>query len=145
MLERPQAVSSSRKLAFIAASCATVFSPYVGDAERFIRELFVRGRQAAPAVIFLDEIDTLVVDRATASGKDHFQQRECLRQKLTPTLCCVCLYMNLFADEGVAARVLSTLLNELDGIEATGDVLLLVCSSSHLSFPSPHSNTRYFL
>jgi ATP-dependent 26S proteasome regulatory subunit len=49
----------------VSASCAAVFSPLVGESERFIRDLFLRARQCAPAVVFLDEIDALVCDRAT--------------------------------------------------------------------------------
>lgn len=37
-------------------SAAELYSPYVGDAERLIRELFQRARQTAPCILFIDEI-----------------------------------------------------------------------------------------
>jgi SpoVK/Ycf46/Vps4 family AAA+-type ATPase len=53
---------------FFVLSGADVFSPYVGDAEKVIRTLFARARESVPAVIFLDEIDSLVGKRGIGGG-----------------------------------------------------------------------------
>ncbi|PVU88608.1 hypothetical protein BB559_005498 [Furculomyces boomerangus] len=71
---------------FFAVSSAMIFSPYVGDSEMFIRGIFTKARVVAPSVIFFDELDTITGSRDETS-----------------------------TDE-VQKRVLSTLLNEMDGI-----------------------------
>ncbi|XP_043205701.1 spermatogenesis-associated protein 5-like protein 1 [Amphibalanus amphitrite] len=81
-----RAAASECRAAFLTASPAELFSPYVGDSERAITELFQRARMTAPAVIFLDELDAIVGTRS-ASGQS-----------------------------GVQAKLLSALLNEMDGI-----------------------------
>ncbi len=40
-----------------------LFSKWVGDSERAVRQVFSRARAAAPAIIFFDEIDALAVQR----------------------------------------------------------------------------------
>lgn len=40
-----------------------LFSKWVGDSERAVRQVFGRARSAAPAIIFFDEIDALAVQR----------------------------------------------------------------------------------
>ena len=44
----------------VALSGAALFSMYVGQGEALLRSAFQRARQAAPAIIFLDELDALV-------------------------------------------------------------------------------------
>ena len=51
-----RAAASGTGCAFLSASAAAVFSPYVGDSERAVAELFRRARAAAPALLFIDEI-----------------------------------------------------------------------------------------
>lgn len=40
-------------------SAADLYSPYVGDAEITVTNLFQRARDASPAVLFIDEIGSL--------------------------------------------------------------------------------------
>lgn len=40
-----------------------LFSKWVGESERAVREVFRKARAAAPAIIFFDEIDGLAVER----------------------------------------------------------------------------------
>ncbi|XP_053670173.1 ribosome biogenesis protein SPATA5L1 [Anopheles nili] len=53
-------------MTFLSLSAAQVYSPYVGDAEKLITRVFNEARTNAPAVVFLDEIDSLVGNRGTA-------------------------------------------------------------------------------
>ncbi|KAJ3338651.1 hypothetical protein HDU93_009284 [Gonapodya sp. JEL0774] len=72
----------------------SVYSAYVGESERAIRDIFSRARASAPSILFLDELDALAGSRSFSSsspsgGSDSDPSRD---------------------------RLLSTLLNELDGI-----------------------------
>jgi transitional endoplasmic reticulum ATPase len=73
---------------------------YVGESERGLRDVFRKARQAAPCIIFFDEIDAL------ASARSHGG-----------------------SDSGVSARVLSQLLTELDGIEELKGVFVLAATN----------------
>ena len=44
----------------VALAGASLFSMYVGEGEALLRSAFQRARQAAPAIVFLDELDALV-------------------------------------------------------------------------------------
>ena len=58
-----RAVASSCQVTFLSITAAEIFSPYVGDSERAVLELFTKARQAAPTILFIDEIDALVAGR----------------------------------------------------------------------------------
>ncbi|XP_040163027.1 cell division control protein 48 homolog B [Anopheles arabiensis] len=77
-------------MTFLSLSAAQVYSPYVGDAEKLITRVFNEARTNAPAVVFLDEIDSLVGNRGTGGMKG--------------------------GSGAVNMGVLSTLLMEMDGI-----------------------------
>uniref|UniRef100_A0A182YNU2 AAA+ ATPase domain-containing protein n=1 Tax=Anopheles stephensi TaxID=30069 RepID=A0A182YNU2_ANOST len=77
-------------MTFLALTAAEVYSPYVGDAEKLITRVFNEARTNAPAVVFLDEIDSLVGNRGTSGMKG--------------------------GSGAVNMGVLSTLLTEMDGI-----------------------------
>ena len=78
---------------------AELLSKWVGESERGVRELFQRARQAAPALIFLDEVDALAPPRGQGS------------------------------DSGVSDRVVAALLTELDGIETLRDVVVVAATN----------------
>lgn len=63
-----RALASAVRAAFVALSAAEVYSPYVGEAERILRAAFARAREAAPCILFLDEIDALVGSRGIGAG-----------------------------------------------------------------------------
>ncbi|KAI8929560.1 P-loop containing nucleoside triphosphate hydrolase protein [Entophlyctis helioformis] len=94
-----KAVASTAKATFFTIHGAALYSAYVGESERIVRSLFQRARSASPAVIFLDEIDTIVGKRSMGDGGS--------------------------SGDSVQERVLSALLNEMDGIETAKDVLVL--------------------
>eukprot|EP00908_Phaeocystis_cordata_P004426 Transcript_14809.p1 GENE.Transcript_14809~~Transcript_14809.p1 ORF type:complete len:384 (-),score=97.54 Transcript_14809:50-1201(-) len=91
-----RAAAGGAAASFYYLSGAALYSPYVGEAERRLREFFALGRATAPAILFLDELEAIVGSREAAGGGDEVQQ-----------------------------RVLSTLLNEMDGVAALEQVLLI--------------------
>jgi transitional endoplasmic reticulum ATPase len=91
-----KAVAAQARANFIAVNGPELLSRWVGAAEQAVRELFTKARQAAPCVVFIDEIDTLVPARGQFQG-----------------------------DSGVSDRVVGQLLTELDGLQGCRDVLLV--------------------
>jgi hypothetical protein len=55
-------------LNFIAVKGPELFSKWVGDSEKAVREIYRKARAAAPAVIFFDEIDALATTRAAGAA-----------------------------------------------------------------------------
>lgn len=51
-----RAIASGNNVTFLAISAAALYSPYVGDAERTVSQLFQRARLGAPTILFIDEI-----------------------------------------------------------------------------------------
>ena len=58
-----KAVATECRLAFLSVKGPELVSSYVGESERQIREVFERARDAAPCVIFFDEVDALAPNR----------------------------------------------------------------------------------
>jgi transitional endoplasmic reticulum ATPase len=90
-----KAVAAQACANFIAVNGPELLSKWVGASEQAVRELFTKARQAAPCVIFIDEIDSL----APARGMQN--------------------------DSGVSDRVVGQLLTELDGLQDCLNVLLI--------------------
>ncbi|XP_074476725.1 ATPase family gene 2 protein homolog B [Sebastes fasciatus] len=82
-----KAAASSSNCAFLSVGGADLYSPYVGDSEKALAQLFRQARACAPCILFLDEIDSLIGSRSNSQ---------------TPN--------------SVQTRLLSVLLNEMDGI-----------------------------
>lgn len=57
---------SAYRLSFFAANLATLLCDRAGDSERQLASLFARARHAAPAILFLDEVDALCPPREKA-------------------------------------------------------------------------------
>jgi transitional endoplasmic reticulum ATPase len=93
-------VSTESEANFITIKGPEVFSKWVGESEKAIREVFRKARMAAPAVIFFDEMDSLVPRRGAG-----------------------------FADSGVTERVISQLLTEMDGIVSLEDVVVIAATN----------------
>jgi len=91
-----RAVATESEANFIAIKGPEVFSKWVGESEKAIREVFRKARMSSPAIIFFDELDSLVPRRGIGYG-----------------------------DSGVTDRVISQLLTEMDGIAALQDVVIL--------------------
>jgi transitional endoplasmic reticulum ATPase len=90
-----RALAGTGQLNVLGVKGAELLDKYVGESERAVRELFRRASDAAPALIFLDEIDALAPRRGQSS------------------------------DSGVADRVVAALLTELDGAEPLRDVIVV--------------------
>jgi len=63
-----RAAAGAAGVSFIYLSGASIYSPYVGEAERALRDFFALGRACAPAVLFLDELEAIVGKRGSGGG-----------------------------------------------------------------------------
>ena len=95
-----RAVATESEANFISIKGPEIFSKWVGESEKAIREIFRKGRTAAPAIIFFDEIDAIVPRRGMA-----------------------------YSDSGATERVISQLLTELDGIETLENVVVIAATN----------------
>ena len=64
-----KAVANEADANFISVKGPEVLSKWVGESERIIREIFRKARQAAPCIIFFDEIDAIAPERGTDVNK----------------------------------------------------------------------------
>ena len=81
-----RALATESKLNFIAVKGPELFSKWVGESEKAVRDIYRKARAAAPSIVFFDEIDALAAQRGGAGSAS------------------------------VGDRVLSQLLTELDGV-----------------------------
>jgi transitional endoplasmic reticulum ATPase len=63
-----RALATESNLNFISVKGPELLSKWVGESERAIREIFRKARQAAPALVFFDEIDSIVPSRGGAES-----------------------------------------------------------------------------
>ncbi len=94
-----KAIAHESGVNFISVKGPELLSKWVGDSEKGIREVFSKARQAAPCIVFLDEIDALAPRRG-GGGENH-----------------------------VSERLVSQLLTELDGIEELRGVVTLATTN----------------
>ncbi|MCK4633227.1 CDC48 family AAA ATPase [Candidatus Bathyarchaeota archaeon] len=95
-----RAVATESEANFITIKGPEVFSKWVGESEKAIREVFRKARTASPSVVFFDEFDALVRRRGMG-----------------------------FGDSGVTERVISQLLTEMDGILTLEDVVIIAATN----------------
>jgi AAA family ATPase len=88
-----KALATESGLNFFAVKGPELFSKYVGDSEKAVRDIFKKARMSSPSIIFFDEIDAMASSISSESS-------------------------------GVEDKVLCQLLNEMDGIEGRGKVIL---------------------
>ncbi len=94
-----KAIATESQANFISIKGPELLSKYVGESERAIRETFRKARQAAPTIIFFDEIDSIVPIRGAAF------------------------------DSGVTERVVSQILTELDGLEELNSIIVVAATN----------------
>ena len=90
-----KALAKTTESNFISIKGPELLSKWVGESEKGVREIFRKARQAAPCIIFLDELDALVPRRGGDSGSH------------------------------VTENVVSQILTEIDGLEELHGVLII--------------------
>jgi transitional endoplasmic reticulum ATPase len=124
-----RAIAGESGVNFIHVAGPELLDRYVGESEKSVREVFERARQAAPAIVFFDEIDAIAANR-DAMG----------------------------SDSGVGERVVSQLLTELDRLVDNPNVVVLAATNrkdaldpallrpgrleSHVLVPDPDVDAR---
>lgn len=63
-----KAIATESQANFISVKGSSLFNMWVGESEKGLRKIFEKARQAAPTVIFFDEIDSMAPKRAVGSG-----------------------------------------------------------------------------
>lgn len=91
-----KAVARESEANFISMKSSDLLSKWYGESEQQIAKMFARARAVAPCVIFIDEIDSLVPARGSEQGEPH-----------------------------VTARVVNTILAEMDGMEELQSVIVV--------------------
>ncbi len=95
-----RAVATESEANFISVKGPEIFSKWVGESEKAIREVFRKARTAAPAIIFFDELDSIIPRRGAG-----------------------------YSDSGATERVISQLLTEMDGIESLQNVVVIAATN----------------
>ena len=91
-----KAAANESEANFISIKGPELLSKWVGESEKGVREVFRKARQAAPCIIFFDELDAIAPSRGADFGDSH-----------------------------VTERVISQLLTELDGLEILTNVIVI--------------------
>ena len=94
-----KAVATESEVNFISVKGPELLSKWVGESERGVREVFRKARQAAPCIVFFDEIDSIVPPRGRDLGSN------------------------------VTERVVSQILTELDGLDSLKDVVVIAATN----------------
>ncbi|NMB86478.1 MAG: CDC48 family AAA ATPase [Methanothrix sp.] len=94
-----RALATESKVNFISVKGPELLSKWVGESERAVREVFRKARQAAPALVFFDEIDSVVPARGSGT------------------------------ETHVTERVVSQFLTELDGLVELKDVIVVAATN----------------
>ncbi len=124
-----KAVATEREANFISIKGPEILSKFVGESEKTLREIFRKARQAAPCIIFIDEIDSI------ARSRDDYDNTSRVNE-----------------------RVVDTLLMEMDGLQELKNVVVLAATNRPdsidpalmrpgrfdkvLSIPMPDAETR---
>ena len=94
-----KAVATESQANFINVKGPEFLSKWVGESEKAVRETFRKARQAAPCIIFMDEIDSI----APVRGGE--------------------------ADSHVTERVISQMLTEIDGLQSLHNVVIIAATN----------------
>ena len=95
-----RALANQCEASFISIKGPELLSKWVGESEKGVREVFRRAKQAAPCIVFFDELDALAPRRSGAE-----------------------------TDGQVGNRVIAQLLTEMDGIEGREGVIVLAATN----------------
>lgn len=67
-----KAIANESQSNFIAIKGPEIYSKWVGESERAVREIFRKARQAAPSILYFDEIDAITSGRGSYEGTQTF-------------------------------------------------------------------------
>ena len=95
-----KAAATESEANFIAVRGPEILSKWVGESEKGVREIFRKARQAAPTIIFFDEIDAIASARASGDSDSHATE-----------------------------RVVNTMLTELDGLQNLKDIVVIAATN----------------
>jgi len=94
-----KAVANGSEANFILIKGPELLNMFVGESEKGVRKIFEKARQAAPTIIFFDEVDSIAHKRGMEFG------------------------------EKVTERMVNTLLSEMDGLQELNDVLVIAATN----------------
>lgn len=94
-----KALATESNLNFISIKGSDLFSMWVGESEKAVRDLFLKARQLSPCIIFFDEIDAIGGERSADSGSS------------------------------VKERVLAQILTEIDGVNVLKNVIIIAATN----------------
>jgi transitional endoplasmic reticulum ATPase len=94
-----KAIATESEANFILVQGPELVSKWVGESEKGIRKIFEKARQASPAIVFFDEIDSIAARRGTEVGTK------------------------------VIENMVNTLLSEMDGLKELNDVVVLAATN----------------
>ncbi len=95
-----KALATESGVNFISVKSSQIMSRFLGESEKGIMELFKKARQAAPSILFFDEIDSICPQRSSSNGESN-----------------------------TSDRVISQFLTEMDGIEELSGVFILAATN----------------
>jgi len=96
-----KAVASESQCNFITVKGPEILSKWVGESQKSIREIFRKGRQASPSIIYFDEIDAITAIRNSYEG----------------------------TGSGVTSSIVNQILVEMDGLEDRKGVIVIASTN----------------
>ncbi len=94
-----KAVATETEANFISVKGPEIYSRWLGESEKAVREIFKKGKQASPCIIFFDEIDSIAPTRGSSSSSQAVE------------------------------RVVSQILTEMDGLEKLHNVVVIAATN----------------
>jgi len=94
-----KAIATESEANFIPIRGPEIFSKWVGESERALRDIFRKARQAAPSIVFFDEIDAIASKRGEFTGSK------------------------------VNETIVNQLLSEIDGLQDRSQVVLIAATN----------------
>jgi|TARA_B110000977_G_scaffold195888_1_gene275188 26S proteasome regulatory subunit T6 len=94
-----RAVAHHTECCFIRVSGSELVQKYIGEGAKMVRELFVMARENAPAILFMDEVDSIGSARGSGGGDSEVQ------------------------------RTMLELLNQLDGFESSNQIKVIMATN----------------
>ncbi|MBN2155453.1 MAG: CDC48 family AAA ATPase [Candidatus Lokiarchaeota archaeon] len=95
-----KAVANESELNFLSVKGPEIFSKWVGESEKAVRELFRKARLASPSIVYFDEMDSIASSRASFNGGSH-----------------------------VSSQVVNQILVEMDGLEDRKGIVVIASTN----------------